>query len=207
MSTLSATTNRVLMAQARDSLNGKWGLAIGTYIVFMLIMIPIQFIPFAGFIISILISGAMAIGLAIFALSLSRKQNANLSQIFNGFQKFGVGLGAYILQTIFVMLWMLLLIIPGIIAALSYSMTYYIIAENDSIGPLEAISKSKEMMRGNKWKLFCLGFRFFGWALLCMLTLGIGFLWLAPYMFVSYAQFYDDLKPIGVESSEPQIST
>lgn len=50
------------------------------------------------------------------------------------------------------------------------------------------------MMKGNKWKLFCLGWRFFGWMLLCMLTLGIGFLWLVPYIKVSFAQFYDDIK-------------
>jgi uncharacterized membrane protein len=88
----------------------------------------------------------------------------------------------------------LLLIVPGIIAALSYSMTYFIIAENDSIGSLEAITKSKEMMRGNKWKLFCLCCRFLGWILLCILTIGIGFLWLYPYMMVSFAKFYDDIK-------------
>ncbi len=194
MSTLSSTENRVLMAQARASLKGKWGLAIGTIVVYMLVIIAIQLIPGAGWIISLLISGSMSIGLASFALSLARKQDARLSQIFSGFQKFGVGLGAYLLQLIFVFLWSLLLIIPGIIAALSYSMTYYIIVENDSIGPLEAITKSKEMMRGNKWKFFCLGFRFLGWALLCILTLGIGYLWLFPYVIISCAQFYDDLK-------------
>ncbi len=193
MSTLSITENRILMAQARESLKGKWGLAIGTYIVFMLIMFAIQLIPIAGFIISFLITGAMSLGLAIFTLSLSRKQDAKLSQIFEGFQKFGVALGAYILMGILVILWMLLLIIPGIIAALAYSQTFYIIAENDSIGPLQAITKSKEMMKGNKWKYLCLGLRFIGWGLLCILTLGIGFLWLAPYIMVSLAQFYDDI--------------
>ena len=136
MSTLSATENRILMAQARDSLKGKWGLAIGTNVVFILIMVAIQLIPVAGLLISILITGAMSIGLVIFSLSLSRKQEAQLSQIFDGFQKFGVGLGAYVLQLIFVLLWMILLIIPGFIALFSYSMTYYIIAENDSIGAL-----------------------------------------------------------------------
>ena len=196
MSTLSTTENRVLMAQARESLKGRWGLVVGAVAVYMLAMVAIQFIPnevAAGFI-SILISGPMGIGLAIFALAISRRQDAEFSQIFDGFQKFGVGLGAVILMTIFAFLWALLLFIPGIIATLSYSMTYYIIAENDSIGPLEAITKSKEMMRGNKWKLFGLWFRFFGLALLCIFTLGIGFLWLFPYMMVSYAHFYDDLK-------------
>jgi uncharacterized membrane protein len=151
-------------------------------------------IPVVGWIISILIGGPMSIGIAIFTLSFSRKQDAQLAQIFEGFQNFRVGLAAYLLIAIFVILWMLLLIVPGIFAALSYSMTYFIIADNNSIGSLDAITKSKEMMRGNKWKLFCLGFRFFGWGLLSILTFGIGFLWLYPYMMVSFAQFYDDIK-------------
>ena len=89
---------------------------------------------------------------------------------------------------------MLLLIVPGIIAAYSYSMTFYILAEDKSISALDAIRKSKEIMKGNKWKLLCLSFRFFGWMLLAILTLGIGFIWLIPYMSVSFATFYDDIK-------------
>ena len=194
METLSTTENRELMARARDALYGRWGLATGTFVVYLVVTIPISLIPFIGWIISILIGGSMSVGIAIFSLSISRKQDAQLAQIFEGFQKFNVALGAYLLMAIFIILWMFLLIIPGIIAALSYSMTYFILAENNSIGSLDAISKSKEMMQGNKWKLFCLGFRFFGWGMLCILTVGIGFLWLYPYMMVSFAQFYDDIK-------------
>ena len=95
MSTLSRTENRVLMAQARESLKGKWALGIGTMVVFMLVIIAIQSIPVAGRIISLLIAGSMSIGLARFALSLSRKQDARLLQIFSGFQKFGLGLGDF----------------------------------------------------------------------------------------------------------------
>jgi uncharacterized membrane protein len=95
---------------------------------------------------------------------------------------------------LFILLWTLLLIIPGIIAAISYSMTFYILADDNSIGAMDAIDKSKKMMDGYKWKCFCLGLRFLGWALLCILTLGIGFLWLMPYMQVSMAKFYDDVK-------------
>ena len=190
MAYLSKTQNKVLMAQARESLRGIWGLAIAAVVIYNIIVIVVGVI---GNIISILITGPMVVGLIIFSLAISRKQDPQLSQIFDGFKKFGVALGAYLLQTIFIFLWLLLLIIPGIIAALSYALTFYIIAENDSIGPLEAIRKSKEIMRGNKWKLFCLGCRFIGWYLLCVLTLGIGFLWLTPYMMISYAKFYDDL--------------
>ena len=85
-------------------------------------------------------------------------------------------------------------------AAYSYAMIYFILAENDSIGPLEAIAKSKEMMQGNRWKLFCLGLRFWGWGIVCILTLGIGFLWMLPYLYVAFARFYDDLQACGRSS-------
>ena len=78
-------------------------------------------------------------------------------------------------------------------AGLSYAMTFFILADDDTVGPRQAISKSKEMMTGNRWKLFCLTCRFWGWSLLCVLTCGIGFIWLFPYMAISMAKFYDDL--------------
>jgi uncharacterized membrane protein len=194
MDTISKTENKLLMAQARESLRGKWGVAIGAFVVYMLIVVGIQIIPILGAIVSLIITGPMVLGIAIFALSISRNQNTEVGLIFKGFNRFGIALGAYLLMLIFIILWMLLLIIPGIIAALSYALTFYNLADNESIGSLEAITKSKEMMRGNKWKLFCLYFRFLGWALLCILTAGIGFLWLIPYMQVSMAKFYDDVK-------------
>ena len=188
------TENKELMRQAKEALSGNWGLAIGTFVVYFLIITSIQVIPVAGAIALLIITGPFALGLTIFSLSLSRKQDAELSQIFEGFKKFGVSLGAYLLMVIFIFLWMLLLIIPGIIAAIAYSQTYYIIAEDDSIGAMDAIKKSKQMMDGYKWKYFCLGLRFIGWGLLCILTLGIGFLWLIPYIQISFAKFYDDVK-------------
>lgn len=194
MSKPAMTPNALLTAQARHALKGKWGLAIGTGVVYMLVLMASQAIPVAGPIISLLISGAMSIGLASFSLALARGQNAQLEQIFSGFRKFGVGLGAYLLQLIFIILWSLLLIIPGVVAALSYAMTFYIIAEDDSIGPREAIGKSKALMLGNRWKLLCLTTRLSGWAILCLFTLGIGFLWLFPYAIVCLAKFYDDIQ-------------
>jgi uncharacterized membrane protein len=188
------TENVVLMQMARESLKGKWGLAIGTLVVYFLIAMVIQIIPSVGPIASLIMSGPFALGLAVFSLSLSRNQDAKLEQIFQGFNNFGTALGAYLLMILFTVLWSLLLIIPGIIAAISYSMTFYILADDNSIGAMDAIDKSKKMMNGYKWKCFCLGLRFYGLALLCILTLGIGFLWLVPYMQVSMAKFYDDVK-------------
>jgi uncharacterized membrane protein len=191
------TENLVLMQMARKSLKDKWGLAIGTFVVYMLIIGAIQttteFFPLAGLLL-LAISGPMALGIAIFSINISRNQDARLEQIFQGFNNFSTSLGAYLLMLLFIFLWTLLLIIPGIIAALSFSMTFYILADDNSIGAMEAINKSKKMMNGYKWKYFCLGLRFIGWSLLCILTLGIGFLWLLPYMQVSMVKFYDDIK-------------
>ncbi len=201
MASLSNTANRDLMAQARESLKGQWGLAIVAFVIFEIIQIAVQMIPGTGAVGIYIIGGPMSLGFTIFALSLSRNQTPRLSQIFEGFQKFGVALGAYLLIMLFVFLWLLLLIIPGIIAGYAYSQTYFIIAEDPTIGPLQAIRKSKAMMCGNKWKLFCLHLRFLGWIFVCILTLGIGFLWLGPYMIISLAKFYDDLAHPAVVSA------
>ena len=199
------TENVVLMRMARESLKGNWGLAIGTFVVYMIIISAIQGIahhtPMVG-LVSLIIGGPFALGISIFSLALSRNTEARLEQIFQGFNDFGNTLGTYLLMVLIIILWMLLLIIPGIIVAISYSMTFYIIADDRSLGGMEALNKSKKMMNGYKLKFFYLGLRFFLLALLCILTLGIGFLWLVPYMNVSIAKFYDDIKesPVVAEN-------
>lgn len=186
--------NTELMVEARESLSGNWGLAIGTFLVYGILISSLQFIPVIGSVLALFIAGPMLVGVSMFSLSLSRGENARLEQIFEGFKNYGTVLGAYLLMVLFIFLWALLLIIPGIIAGLAYSQTFYILAEDDTIGSMDALRKSKEMMNGYKWKYFCLGLRFIGWALLCILTLGIGFLWLSPYIQISYAKFYEDIK-------------
>ena len=188
------TENVVLMKMARESLTGKWGLAIGTCMVYFLILGIFQIKPMWGAIPVLLVSGPLLLGLSIFSLSISRNEEARLEQLFLGFNDFGLALGAYLIMVLFIILWTILLIIPGIIAALSYSLTFFIIADDNSIGAKEAIDKSKMMMDGYKLKLFRLVLRFLGLALLCILTLGIGFFWLIPYTQVCMAKFYDDVK-------------
>jgi len=189
--------NVELMSMARKSLKDKWGLAIGGFFIYLLINIVVQvgarFFPAAPLLL-LIIAGPLAAGLSLFAINFARNQNPKIEQVFEGFNRLGTTIGAYLLMTLFIFLWTLLLIVPGIIATLSYSMTFFILADDDSIGAMEAINKSKEMMRGHKWKFFCLILRFFAWILLCILTLGIGFLWLIPYIYVTYANFYDDIK-------------
>jgi uncharacterized membrane protein len=201
MTTLSQTENKRLMANARDSLRGFWGLAIGALIIYFLVFCVLGFFPVVGTIATYIIVGTDDRWERLDSHSRYHAEGTpEIGQLFSGFDRFGTHLAAYLIQTLFVALWTLLLIVPGIIAALSYSMTYFIIAEDSSISASEAITKSKKMMKGNKWKLSCLGFRFTGWFLLAMLSFGIGFLWVGPYMYVSYAKFYDDLKVVEDQS-------
>lgn len=191
------TENKVLMQQARETLQGKWDQAVLAYFIYFLITGAISAVPISPAVnpvLALIIGGSMSYGMAGFSLTISRNGIPKLEQIFSGFHLFSTTLLTHLLMVLFIMLWSLLLVVPGIIAAISYSQTFYILNENNSLQPREAIEKSKQMMYGYKWKYFCLGLRFIGWALLCILTFGIGFLWLMPYMQVSFAKFYDDLK-------------
>jgi uncharacterized membrane protein len=188
------TANSVLMKMARESLKGKWGKAIGVSLLFMVISFVVGIIPVLGSIAGWIITGPLILGLVMFFLSLSRGQEADTGQIFHGFDHFGKSLGAYLLMMLFIFLWMLLLIIPGIIAAFSYSMTFYILADDPSLRVIDVLKKSKAMMYGYKLKLFGLHLRFLGWGLLCILTLGIGFIWLFPYIQMATVKFYEDIK-------------
>jgi uncharacterized membrane protein len=194
------TENITLMRAARESLKGKWGLAILTFVIYTLLTTTTGSVRPHGSLLTLssmltlIIGGPLALGAAIFSLSLSRGKEAMLEQIFQGFNNFSTAFIAYLLVIVYVFLWTLLLIIPGIIAALGYSMTFYILADEPLTKPQDALKKSKSMMDGYKLKLFYLCLRFVLLALLCILTLGIGFLWLIPYVHVCMAKFYDDIK-------------
>ena len=97
-------------------------------------------------------------------------------------------------MSILIGLWTLLLIIPGIIKSFSYAMTPFIVDEFPELSCTEAIHRSRMMMRGHKFDLFWLWLSFIGWGILCILTAGIGFIWLIPYMETSMASFYEEVK-------------
>ena len=95
---------------------------------------------------------------------------------------------------LYILLWTFVFIIPGIMASYSYAMTSYILAEQPELSAGEAITLSKQLMNGNRWRLFCLHLSFIGWELLCALTLGIGHLWLTPYKQAATAAFYREIS-------------
>ncbi len=194
------THNHELMRQARECLTGYWGMAISAMIAYQAIGMAVAFIPdllthtrYAGGIVSLIVMPPLYVGLSSFFLALARHEEAAVGDIFGRFNSIGTSIGASLLMMIFIMAWSCLLIIPGIVAMYAYAMTFFVIADDPNIGPLEAISRSKALMRGHKWKLFCLSWRFFGWMIVGILTFGIAFLWIGPYMRTATARFYDDL--------------
>lgn len=120
-----------------------------------------------------LCGGAAGVGLCRYNLALFDGAPADLSAVRSGFHSFGRALGARFLCGLFIALWSLLFVIPGIIASYAYVMVGFVLSEDPSIGVLAAIRVSKRMMKGNKWRLFCLQFSFLGWSLLASLPAGI----------------------------------
>ncbi len=180
---------------AWGKLKGKWGaFAVCTLIYFLLLLAcSLLTTIILGPIATLLISGPLILGYSMVAINVSHRKSISEGQIFHGFKYFGSSLALYICNNIFIFLWCLLLIIPGIIKSFSYSMSFFVLADNPALSSGEARRKSIEIMKGNKFRFFCLNLSFIGWILLCTLTLGILYFWIYPYIFTAQAEFYRDL--------------
>ena len=144
-----------------------------------------------------IILGPLLVGQSYYLIDIieNNAKGDRLEFLFEGFKKsFLNSFLASLLSSIFIFLWSLLFIIPGIIKAFAYSMVPYIIAEEPEIDAIEAITKSRELMNGNKLRLFTLYLSFIGWFILCLFTFGIGFIFLLPYVQMSIANFYLDIR-------------
>ncbi len=141
-------------------------------------------------IIQLVVGPAVSLGLKLFYIKIIQKEAPSFSNLFS---RFSYKLKAFILTLliwIFTFLWTLLFVIPGIIASYSYSMAVYIMAENPSLSATECINRSKKMMLGNKFRLFCLDFSFVGWYLLCGVVAAIGSYFLATSNVGLFALFF-----------------
>lgn len=151
----------------------------------------------AGLVMAVLyfiLGSVVEVGYARFNLDLVDGLPAAIEPLFSYFSHWKTTAAARLLQFLYVLLWSLLLFIPGVIASYSYAMTGYVLAEHPELTASEAIRRSKELMSGNRWRLFCLDLSFIGWILLCMLTFGIGNLWLRPYQQAARAAFYREVS-------------
>ena len=141
-----------------------------------------------------LIGGVLQLGYADFLLKQHDGREFSFGDLFSQFDRFGTGFAQNFLRGLYVTLWSLLLIIPGIIKGLSYSMTPFILAENPNMSASEAIDASKNLMDGHKMDLFILDLTFIGWDLLASLTLNLGNIALNPYKNAAHAAFYRQIQ-------------
>lgn len=174
------------------SLSGGWLKAILFYILYTVLFGAMS----STFILVLLFGGPITVGLNLFFLRAVRKENHSYGDLFEPIGKGDWGRTAlmFILKSIFTVLWSLFFILPGIVKTYSYAMSEFIMIDNRQCSATEAITLSRKLMKGKKWKLFCLDLSFIGWALLSILTLGFLMLFVAPYHTAARAAFYNDIK-------------
>ncbi len=147
-----------------------------------------------GALFSIFVTDAITVGVSNYFIK-NTDSKPSFADAFSGFKiKYGRNIGTLLLVGIKTVLWTFLFIIPGIIKSYEYSIIPYILADDPEISSKDAFKKAKQMMKGNKWRLFKLEFSFIGWFILCVLTLGIGTFFLIPYVNAANAEFYVELK-------------
>ena len=202
------------MKRAKDFRNAAWKDMKGSWVTLALIyflytiilgalgavnglnalrIVFLSILSIAASVAELLLSGPFNLGIHISALDVSRKQPVSVGSLFEGFKSFGDSFALSILNAIFIFLWSLLLVIPGIIKMYSYSMGYFILADRPDLSGNQARKRSMYLMKGHKWQLFCLDFYFIGWYLLSLLTLGILAFWVYPYHMTARAEFYNEL--------------
>lgn len=153
---------------------------------------------------SAMLSTLFTVGISFTFLDWFRNPSMKIHPIKDGLQVFSKKyflrvLFIYVISTIFITLWSLLFIIPGIIKSYAYSQAYLIYKDrskqrpNEKISSLDCITESKNLMKGHKWRLFVLDLSFIGWGILSVLSLGIGLIWLLPYVNATKVAFYEDL--------------
>ncbi len=185
-------TCQELRDRAWNSLSGKyWSLII------MLLVVAMISGAAGSFTMGLLslLTLPMSYALSVAFLNVSRTQcNPQLECMFTVYRdNFLKAFLVPLLQGLFVFLWSLLFVIPGVIMAYAYSMAIYVANDNPELSAMDAIRKSRELMDGHKWDLFVLDLSFIGWILLCLLTCGIGFFFLAPYIEMAHVEFYREL--------------
>lgn len=207
-----------LLRDSYNSLRGKWGKAVAVTLIYISVFSVIGFIvgvisvisqgifglnQFEGELltnllstpIQIILAPPLLVGFIIFSLNVSRNSEPEISNLFIGFKKkWGKYILATLLQSFLIVIGLIIFIIPGIIAGLMFSQVFFILAEDDDIGLVEAFQKSASMMKGNKTSLFLVNLIITGIYILGLFTCCIGFIFIFPYQYVVLAKFYDEVS-------------
>ena len=192
---MSYASNRELRAKAREQLgNSIFGQNWLMALLVLLIASAIVSFGSAFVIVGLLLEGVLMVGVSGIFLSLKRKGGEiEITDLFSGTKQLADNMLLGLMHYVFVFLWSLLFVIPGIVKGYSYSMCYYIKNDHPEYTWRECIDASRKMMRGHKWRLFTLHFSFIGWYIVGSLAFGIGTLWVNPYLRAAEANFYEDL--------------
>lgn len=193
---------------AWDAMKDKWG--CGAFIVFLssLLTFIVPAIPAAFLeensipllvcnLVTTITTTGILFGFYVCFLDNARQKPLSTAKLFTAFRNMNYFLkviATEFLQYIFIFLWSLLLIVPGIIKMYSYSMTELILADHPEYSPLQAITASKEMMYGHRMQLFYLQIAFSLWFLLTLVTFGIACLWVSPYYLTAKSKLYLEIK-------------
>ena len=155
-------------------------------------------IPVAAYVASILtfvFAGSMEWGMVSNSAKMFRGEKADFKTGFSGLQKFWAAFSVYILKYIYVYLWSILFVIPGLVKTYSYACAMFIKQENPNLGANDCITKSRALMDGHKMRLFLYDLWFAIVMILAMIfTLGIGLIWLIPYYYQTRYNFYQNIK-------------
>lgn len=175
-------------------LTGNWKPAVLVTLVYILIVGAMEGAKSLSFL-SIFVLGPLSYGYYVSFLNSKRTgEVVRIENLFDGFKDYARVFLTNLLQSIYIVLWTLLLIVPGIIKSISYSQTFFVLKDNPELKNNAAIERSMAMMEGHKMEYFCLILSFIGWLLLGILTLGIGLLWVNPYIATATAHFYEYVK-------------
>lgn len=206
--------------KAREQLKGRWGFPIlMTVIIFVLaglLAFPSKvlennefttlFESLAGTVLSLVstcVYGMLVVAQYFVYLRMSQTiEKADFNTFLTGLERWLSGALGILWYSLWVFLWSLLFVIPGIVKSISYSQMFLILAENPEIGVRKAMNISKVITQGHKADLFVMGLSFLGWGFLCVLSCGIGFLWLIPYMSMSYTNSYIALKNMAIMTNK-----
>ena len=192
-----------LKSRARHNLKGKWEVAIVTILLSFLVSVAVDVVfgkkyfegDFYIFLIRLFFDAPVKLGMCIVFLAISRGGNPQASLIFEGFRSWLKSFLLIVLYSLFVILWSLLLVVPGIIKAISYSMGFFIMADEPDITASESIRRSRLMMHGHKTEFLILNLSFIGWLILSLFTFGILFiLYVGPLYLATVTEFYEALQ-------------
>ena len=185
-----------IKTEAKAKMSGKVG-----FILMAIILTALISMAFSAF--GLVILGPLAVGSAALFLNLWRGNNAKYDDLLEGKKQFGAAFLTYLLMAAEILLWSCLFYIPGLIKSYAYSQVFYIRQDHPEMSAKEALRASEKMMDGHKMEFFLLKLSFIGWHILAGFTFGLLYLWLIPYMQMTYVGYYERLKALNEPAEAP----